>query len=314
MTARWTVGLDIGRYKVKALAINPRTDEEMTISFATHISEISPSDIERIGTKNDKEEFILKYGGKIYLVGEVSQRIGRSKRSFEQDSKANKDALIYALAAMRKLGVDGEVNLMTCSPMDNVVEDRKSMRKLFVGENVANPILHWVSLDGEPEKFIKVVNFGVLAEAQASSCSIDPARFINHLSLFVNIGSFKSNFAAFDHNGNPFPDRSGSMDEIGFSTPTMLQIKNKHERAAAIVTEAMNELTSRKWDQPYFSQSLQEELPVKVFVCGGAAELLTPLFRNQMGIIPNLVSVEMIDDPGFSDARGCLYKALEAWG
>jgi hypothetical protein len=146
-----------------------------------------------------------------------------------------------------------------------------------------------------------------------SSLLLEDEEMEGMLTYILNIGSYKSNFACFDGDIDVFSDRSGSLPNVGWQRAELKGL-SQEEKVKSIIDAASAKLTKQDWDKPYEDPELNKELQANVYLCGGVAEIIYPEFeRVFFEMIPHLKAVKVLPEPQFSDARGCLQRAINEW-
>lgn len=289
-------GIDPGRNACKA-AITLPDGSIVTDKFFSKISNYTK---QKIQPKLDSNNMIVTLGrdgeGGKYFVGKLARNAGIARQNF-QDSKAHEDTVLLILTALARLGVSGNVKLVTCVPVENHAGDEELLKNLL-----AKP--HWVQLNEKRSVLINIINVIVTAEAVVSSYAVDEDEIEGKASRILNIGSAKSNFGAFDEEGEYQDKHSGSLNEIGWER--FERGTNDEEKIKTIVESTHSILCQHDWDKAAFDE-YNNEVEVKFYLTGGRAEVMLPEFRKHfptMATLPNSL---------YTDAIGCLQVGKLTW-
>ncbi len=285
-------GVDAGRNAVKGAFLN-RDGVVTKDSFSSLYADYRDQNFE---SNSDKNMVVQINGGKKYFVGKLARNAGLSKNAF-QDEKAHDVTIMLILTALHRLGVDGNVKLVTCVPVTNHKADSAWLKHNLTKQ-------HRVILN-DVERRINITDVLVIIEGGASYYSVPEIEVEGKIARFINIGSAKSNFATFDEEGDYMDAQSGSLDEIGWNRFT-----NKVDEAQKIeevVDTTYQELSRADWGKPVIGEH-GEELEEVIYLCGGVAEKLLAEFKT------HFPAIKTHPDPLYSDVQGCVEVGLLTWG
>jgi hypothetical protein len=284
---------DNGRHKIKGAVIQGK--QVHTDDFFSYIGEYVELDFHA----NSEDDMIVQIGKKgekgTFFVGDLARRAGNHGKKAKQDSKAHEQNMVFTLTMLHRLGVVGNVKLGTVVPIENHRSDAKKMKKMLLGE-------HIVTVNGV-ERRMNIIDVLIGVEGGATYYVTPEEETEDRVVHIMGIGSEKSNFATYDHNGRYVHNQSGSSSTISWEK---FRNFSKAARPEAIAKAIYSEVGGYHWDLPYEDE--YGDVREKVFyVAGGAADMLLSEIRK---FFPN---VRVAPNPLYSDCLGMLHASALEW-
>lgn len=174
------IGLDVGRYRVKAYSNGFKT------SFSSYCGSYRSLKLERTMTN---EDMVVKWDGRVYFVGEIAKDEADDGVQNFLSTKVTFDTKLLGLVAIHRLVDDGDEIFLTIGhPIANHIQSEKEgMKELFIGthELTVNDI----------RKSFTISNVTVLPEG-ASTQFILPEK--HTLAHGIDVGGATTNYCTWE--------------------------------------------------------------------------------------------------------------------